>query len=163
MTAAEKTRTGLWNLFPTTGARQRRLLLGRGRSSGHGKTSSRGGKGQSARTGSSKRPGFEGGQNPFLRRIPKRGFSNRAFQVRYGVLNVSDLDGVFSAGDAVSRDVLRRRGLIGKNQPVKILAGGELKKPLKIVVDAFSQDAKKKVEAAGGTIALSEKSSRTAC
>lgn len=140
----------LHTLKPRAGARHRVKRLGKGESSGLGKTSGRGGKGQTARSGSSIRPGFEGGQMPLYRRIPKRGFNNIRFATIYSVVNLSDLNR-FDEGARVDETALRACGLVrGHNDGVKILATGDLTKKLTIVADKFSAAAKQKIEAAGG-------------
>jgi large subunit ribosomal protein L15 len=139
----------LSELKPTPGARKREKRIGRGIGSGHGKTSTKGHKGQAARSGGTKQPGFEGGQQPILRRIPKRGFRN-PFRKEYAVLNLSSLER-FSAESVVDLQRLRESGLIKKNdRRVKILGVGELKKPLVVSAHKFSAGARKKIEAAGG-------------
>ncbi len=141
----------LHNLKPRPGAKHRRKRLGQGESSGHGKTSGRGGKGQTARSGSSIRIGFEGGQMPLIRRIPKRGFNNARFTVRYIPVNLEALNG-FEDGASVDEAALRALGLAnGPADGIKILGSGELKKKLKVAVHAFSASARSKIEAAGGS------------
>src|SRR6266850_4286282 len=141
----------LHDLKPRPGAKHRRKRLGQGESSGHGKTSGRGGKGQTARSGSSIRIGFEGGQMPLIRRIPKRGFNNARFTTRYIPVNIESLN-AFDDGARVDEAVLRSSGLVnGRGDGVKILGDGELKKKLTVVVHAFSASAKAKIEAKGGT------------
>jgi large subunit ribosomal protein L15 len=141
----------LHDLKPRPGAKHRRKRLGQGESSGHGKTSGRGGKGQTARSGSSIRIGFEGGQMPLIRRIPKRGFNNARFTTRYIPVNVESLN-AFEDGARVDETALRSTGLAnGPGDGVKILGDGELKKKLTVVVHAFSASAKAKIEAKGGT------------
>jgi large subunit ribosomal protein L15 len=140
----------LHDLKPRPGAKHRRKRLGQGESSGHGKTSGRGGKGQTARSGSSIRIGFEGGQMPLIRRIPKRGFNNTRFGTRYLPVNVESLN-VFDEGARVDEAVLRGVGLVnGRGDGVKILGDGELTKKLTVAVHAFSASAKSKIEAKGG-------------
>jgi large subunit ribosomal protein L15 len=144
----------LHDLKPRPGAKHRRKRLGQGESSGHGKTSGRGGKGQTARSGSSIRIGFEGGQMPLIRRIPKRGFNNARFATRYLPVNVGDLDR-FDEGARVDEAALRAAGLAnGRADGVKILGDGELTKKLTVCVSAFSASAKAKIEAKGGTCEL---------
>lgn len=140
------------NLSPRPGAKHRVKRLGQGESSGHGKTSGRGGKGQTARSGGSVRLGFEGGQMPLLRRIPKRGFNNKSFGTHYATINVSDLDTAFENGAVVTPDVLAERRLL-KNQlnGVKILGDGEISKKLTVKAHGFSASAKEKIAKAGGT------------
>ena len=141
----------LHNLKPRPGSKHRRKRLGQGESSGHGKTSGRGGKGQTARSGSSIRIGFEGGQMPLLRRIPKRGFNNARFTIRYVGVNVSELNR-FDDGAKVDEAALRAVGLAnGPAAGVKILGNGELTKKLSVSVSAFSASARTKIEAKGGT------------
>ena len=140
----------LHDLKPRPGAKHRRKRLGQGESSGHGKTSGRGGKGQTARSGSSIRIGFEGGQMPLIRRIPKRGFNNVRFGTRYITVNVGDLN-KFEDGARVDETALRAAGLAnGRGDGVKILGNGELTKKLTVSASAFSASAKTKIEAKGG-------------
>ncbi len=141
----------LHDLKPRPGAKHRRKRLGQGESSGHGKTSGRGGKGQTARSGSSIRIGFEGGQMPLIRRIPKRGFNNARFATRYLAVNVGELDR-FDNGARVDETALRSAGLAnGRASGVKILGEGELSKKLVVSASAFSASARAKIEARGGT------------
>ena len=141
----------LHNLSPRHGAKHRKKRLGKGESSGLGKTSGRGGKGQSARSGSSIRIGFEGGQMPLIRRIPKRGFNNKRHRNVYQPVNLGALN-AFENGESVDQFLLRKVGLVkGKKDRVKILAKGELTKKLKVVAHAFSASAKTKIESLGGT------------
>jgi large subunit ribosomal protein L15 len=140
----------LHTLTNRPGARHRRKRLGQGESSGHGKTSGRGGKGQTARSGSSIRPGFEGGQMPLIRRIPKRGFNNTRFGIKYIPVNLESLN-VFDDGVRVDEALLRKAGLAnGTIKRIKVLGDGELKKKLTVVAHAFSASAKAKIEKAGG-------------
>jgi len=146
----------LHNLRPRPGSRHRAKRLGCGESSGHGKTSGKGHKGQKARSGGSIRLGFEGGQMPLIRRLPKRGFNNAAFHKHYAVVNVSDLNG-FKAGTIVDEQSLRESNLIrGDFAGIKILGDGELKHELKVQVDKISTTAREKIEKAGGTVTLRE-------
>jgi large subunit ribosomal protein L15 len=134
--------------------------LGCGESSGHGKTSGKGNKGQKARSGGSIRLGFEGGQMPLIRRLPKRGFNNAAFHRRYAIVNLEDLN-AFKAGTAVNEQVLRESKLVrGDFVGIKILGDGELKHGLKVEADKVSAAAREKIEKAGGTITLREKAER---
>jgi large subunit ribosomal protein L15 len=149
----------LHNLKPRPGAKHRTKRLGQGESSGHGKTSGRGGKGQTARSGSSIRIGFEGGQMPLIRRIPKRGFNNTAFGTRYIAVNVTDLN-VFDNGARVDETALKAVGLAnGPGDGIKILGTGELTKKLTLVVSAISASAKTKIEAQGGSVEIIAKKS----
>jgi len=146
----------LHNLRPRPGSRHRVKRLGCGESSGHGKTSGKGHKGQKARSGGSIRLGFEGGQMPLIRRLPKRGFNNAAFHKHYAVVNVSDLS-AFEAGAVINEQVLRESHLIrGHFAGIKILGDGELKHDLKVEVDKISTAAREKIEKAGGTVTLRE-------
>ena len=141
----------LHDLKPRPGAKHRRKRLGQGESSGHGKTSGRGGKGQTARSGSSIRIGFEGGQMPLIRRIPKRGFNNTRHGTRYLPVNLDALNR-FDDGARVDEAALRSVGLAnGRSGGVKILGDGELTKKLTVSAHAFSASAKAKIEAKGGT------------
>jgi large subunit ribosomal protein L15 len=140
----------LHNLKPRPGAKHRRKRLGQGESSGHGKTSGRGGKGQTARSGSSIRIGFEGGQMPLIRRIPKRGFNNARHTTRYIPVNLESLN-QFSDGARVDFETLRKAGLAnGKAEGVKILGTGELTRKLTVTAHAFSASARAKIEGKGG-------------
>ncbi|MFZ4776471.1 MAG: 50S ribosomal protein L15 [Terrimicrobiaceae bacterium] len=145
----------LHDLKPNPGAKHRRKRLGIGESSGKGKTSGKGHKGQKARSGGSIRPGFEGGQMPLYRRLPKRGFNNAAFKTVYGVVNLDALEKNFSAGDSVTEATLREAGLVnGRFDGVKILGRGEITKALNILVDEVSAAARAKIEKAGGTVEI---------
>jgi large subunit ribosomal protein L15 len=140
----------LSNLKPKKGSRHARKRVGRGQGSGHGKMSSRGEKGQKSRSGYSRMLGFEGGQMPLHRRVPKRGFTN-IFKVEYSVVNVADLEKAFEAGATVDTDALRKAGLIRGRKLVKILGNGDIKKKFTVHASKFSDSAKSKIEAAGGT------------
>lgn len=123
---------------------------GRGTSSGMGKTSSRGQKGQNSRSGGGVRIGFEGGQNPLFRRIPKRGFNNYNFQVKYAVINVSDLN-KFENGTEITPELLKEMGLVKKQlDGIKVLGNGNLDKKLTVKASVFSKSAKEKIEKNGG-------------
>jgi len=144
----------LHDLKPRPGARHRRKRLGQGESSGHGKTSGRGGKGQTARSGSSIRIGFEGGQMPLIRRIPKRGFNNARHTVRYLPVNLEALNS-FEEGARVDEMALRSAGLAnGRVERIKILGDGELTRKLTVSAHAFSAAARSKIEAKGGSCEL---------
>jgi large subunit ribosomal protein L15 len=144
----------LHDLKPRPGARHRRKRLGQGESSGHGKTSGRGGKGQTARSGSSIRIGFEGGQMPLIRRIPKRGFNNARHAIQYLPVNLESLN-QFEDGARVDETALRSAGLAnGRGAGVKILGGGELTRKLTVSAHAFSAAARAKIEAKGGACEL---------
>ena len=143
----------LHNSKPRPGSRHRVKRLGCGESSGHGKTSGKGHKGQKARSGGSIRLGFEGGQMPLIRRLPKRGFNNAAFKTKYAIVNVGDLN-CFDDGAAVDEKALRSAGLVrGIIDGVKILGNGELTRKIAILADKVSASAKEKIEKAGGSVA----------
>ena len=139
---------GIHDLRPARGATHSRKRVGRGPGSGHGKTAGRGSKGQKSRSGYRHLRGFEGGQMPLHRRIPKRGFTN-IFRIVYDIVKLSDLDR-FEAGQAIGPDHLRGARLAGKNRPIKILGNGEIAKPLTVSAHKFSASAKAAIEAAGG-------------
>ena len=144
----------LHDLKPRPGARHRRKRLGQGESSGHGKTSGRGGKGQTARSGSSIRIGFEGGQMPLIRRIPKRGFNNARHTIQYLPVNLEALNS-FEDGARVDEAALQSAGLAnGRGAGVKILGGGDLTRKLTVSAHAFSAVARAKIEAKGGVCEL---------
>jgi len=140
--------TGVHDLAPAPGATHYRKRVGRGPGSGHGKTAGRGYKGQRSRTGYRHQRGFEGGQMPLHRRLPKRGFTN-IFRVEYDIVNISDLDR-FEAGAAVTPEALSDLRLTRKNRPVKILGDGKIQKALTVSAHKFSASAKAGIEAAGG-------------
>jgi len=141
------------DLRPAAGANKKRKRVGRGDGSGHGKTSGRGHKGQGARSGGNTKPGFEGGQMPLQRRLPKRGFHN-PFRVEMSVVNLGQID-VLPAGTEITPEVLIRHGYVsGKNRKIKILGDGSVSKPLTIKAHGFSAKAKEKIEAAGGKAEL---------
>ncbi len=139
----------LHTLSPAEGSTKKRKRVGRGPGSGHGKTATRGHKGENARTGGGVSPSFEGGQMPLVRRLPKFGFVN-IFRKEYSVLNVGRLN-EFENGTVVDIDLLKAKGIIKNSaRRVKILGNGELKKNLVVRVNKFSNSAKKKIEALGG-------------
>lgn len=143
----------LHSYSPNPGAKHRVKRLGCGESSGHGKTSCKGNKGQKARSGSGTRVGFEGGQMPLHRRLPKRGFNNFDFRDKVGVVNVGDLDNRFEAGALINEESLRKVGLLnGRCDVVKLLADGEVEKSFTIELTKVSASARAKIEKAGGTI-----------
>ena len=140
----------LSNLRPPKGAKHAKKRVGRGPGSGHGKTAGRGEKGQKSRAGFSRQPGFEGGQMPLHRRLPKRGFTN-IFKKEYAVVNLADLER-FDNDATVDEAALRRMGLVkGSNDGVKVLGNGKLSKKLTVSATKFSESARKQIEAAGGT------------
>lgn len=141
----------LHDLHPAPGATRQRKRVGRGPGSGNGKTAGRGHKGQKSRSGYSRRYGFEGGQMPLVRRIPKRGFTN-IFRVEFQVVNFRDLERVFSEGDTVSPESLIENGLArGGKRPIKVLADGDLSKKLIVQAHKFSGSARAGIEKAGGS------------
>jgi large subunit ribosomal protein L15 len=138
------------NLKPNKGARHAKKRVGRGPGSGHGKTSGRGEKGQKSRSGYSRMLGFEGGQMPLHRRLPKRGFTN-IFKKDFTVVNLADLER-FDNGATVDEAALRQSGLVkGRSHGIKVLGTGELTKKLTIHAARFSKTAREKIEAAGGS------------
>ncbi len=148
----------LHDLKPNPGAKHRRKRLGSGESSGHGKTSGKGHKGQKARSGGSIRHGFEGGQMPLYRQLPKRGFTNAKFKTVFGIVNLDDLEKRFEDGAAINEKLLRGAGVIrGSLDGVKVLGRGEVKKKFHLEVDSISASAKEKIEKVGGTVTLSQK------
>ena len=139
----------LHELQPATGSRKVRNRVGRGTSSGNGKTSGRGQKGQKARSGGGVRPGFEGGQMPIYRRLPKRGFTN-IFAKKYTSINVEDLN-KFDNGTEITAEVLKENGVIKKiNDGIVVLGRGDLNKKVTIKAKRFSKSAEEKISAAGG-------------
>lgn len=143
----------LHDLKPNPGAKHRRKRLGCGESSGLGKTSGRGHKGQKSRSGGGVRVGFEGGQMPLHRRLPKRGFKNIQFRDNFVIVNVSQLDANFEDGAEVNEASLREAGLIrGQFDKIKVLGQGEISKKLTVKVDKLSTSAQEKIEKAGGTV-----------
>ncbi len=141
----------LHELSPAEGSRKDVKRIGRGPASGQGKTAGKGHKGQKARAGRGPRPGFEGGQMPLQRRVPKRGFNN-IFAKEIAIVNVADLEERFEDGAVVDAEALIKAGLVKKElDGIKILAHGELTKKLTVKVNAYSEAAKAKIEAAGGT------------
>jgi large subunit ribosomal protein L15 len=149
----------LHNLKPRPGSRHRVKRLGIGESSGHGKTSGKGHKGQKARSGGSIRLGFEGGQMPLIRRLPKRGFNNAAFKKHYALINLDDLS-EFKAGTVINEEMLREsKHIRGNVAGLKVLGRGELKHGLTIEADRVSESAREKIEKAGGTVTLRQRPS----
>jgi large subunit ribosomal protein L15 len=141
--------THIGKLRPPSGAHKRRKRVGQGMGSGHGKTATRGSKGQRSRAGMRMRPGFEGGQMPLHRRLPKRGFTN-IFKKQYAIVNLGDLEG-FDPKEKVTPELLQQRGLVKRLQDgLKVLGDGELKAPLQIAAHHFSKSAEEKIAKAGG-------------
>jgi large subunit ribosomal protein L15 len=147
----------LHNMRTRPGSKHRVKRLGCGESSGHGKTSGKGHKGQKARSGGSIRLGFEGGQMPLIRRLPKRGFNNAAFHKNYAIVNLTDLAS-FKEGTLVNEQMLREANLLrGNGAGLKILGDGELKHALTVEADKISGTAREKIEKAGGSVTLRQK------
>ena len=138
------------DLSPAEGSRQKKKRVGRGPGSGLGKTAGRGEKGQKSRSGYSRRAGFEGGQMPLIRRVPKRGFTN-IFRKENAVVNVADLASREDLPERVDPDVLVAHGLVRRGKRVKVLGDGEIGRALTVVAHQFSESARAKIEAAGGT------------
>lgn len=147
----------LHNLSNVKGAVHRRRRVGCGEGGGHGKTSGRGGKGQTARSGGGIRIGFEGGQMPLFRKLPRRGFNNKNFKTYYETVNIGELARLDESNKEVNRELLAAAGLVRMNSnPLKILGEGEVSRALKITADKFSSSAKAKIEKAGGEAAVLE-------
>ena len=147
----------LHNMRTRPGSKHRVKRLGCGESSGHGKTSGKGHKGQKARSGGSIRLGFEGGQMPLIRRLPKRGFNNAAFHKNYAIVNLSDLAS-FKEGTVINEQLLREKKMLrGNGDGLKVLGDGELKHAISIEADKISASAREKIEKAGGTVTLRQK------
>ena len=141
----------LSNLKPPKGATRNRKRVGRGPGSGLGKTAGRGNKGAQSRSGYKQKRGFEGGQMPLHRRLPKRGFFN-PFRVEYAVVNLDDLAARFAAGAVITPEVLRAERLVTTKQPIKVLARGEIAVALTVKAHKFSGKAAEKITAAGGSV-----------
>jgi large subunit ribosomal protein L15 len=140
----------LHELSPAKGSKHSKKRVGRGPGSGLGKTAGRGEKGQKSRTGYSSRPGFEGGQMPLVRRVPKRGFTN-IFKTEYAVVNLSQLAELEGPEGGITPESLKEAGLVRSGRPVKVLGDGEIGKALRVTAHKFSKSARAKIEAAGGT------------
>ena len=141
----------LHELSASVGSTHRRKIVGRGPGSGHGKTSGRGEKGQKARSGGGVKPWFEGGQTPLYKRLPRRGFSNKRFETKYAIINVSDLNR-FKDGDTVTPELLKESGLVKKElDGIKILGNGTLEKKLTVKANIFTNSAITKIEEKGGS------------
>ena len=153
-TRGKKMALGLNNLRPAKGSTHKKKRVGRGPGSGLGKTAGRGHKGQKSRSGYSSRPGFEGGQMPLQRRLPKRGFTN-IFKKEWVEVNLAKIDESFNAGEEVTPEILHTRGLVKKaKHDLVILGNGDITKALKISAHRFTKTAKDKIEAAGGEATL---------
>lgn len=142
----------LHNLFPFPEERKTRRRVGRGSGSGLGCTAGKGHKGQNARAGGGVAPGFEGGQMPLQRRLPKHGFKNALFKVTYSVVNLENLLAAFEGKTAITLDDIYARGLARMGAPVKVLSRGEVKTALSVEAHKFSQAAAQKIRQAGGTV-----------
>lgn len=146
-------RLGLENLKFSRGARTRKKILGRGSGSGHGKTSTRGSKGQTSRSGRHFYLGFEGGQVPLIRKIPKRGFSNLKFKKTFQIVNLKDI--VRLRDNIIGPELMKQTGLVEKSEGlIKVLGEGEISSPVTVRAHAFSKSAKDKIEKAGGKVEL---------
>lgn len=146
-----------FNLTVPAGATHKKKIVGRGSSSGWGKTSGKGHKGQQARSGGKVYAGFEGGQMPLYRRVAKKGFSNYPFKKEFYVVNLTMLETKYSDGETVNKESLMQKGLLRKGSLyVKVLGTGDITKKLTVDVDKISTSAKEKIEKAGGTIVQSE-------
>ena len=144
----------LHDIGPTPGSKKTRHRVGRGDSSGWGKTAGRGEKGQKSRSGAKIRPFFEGGQIPLFRRLPKRGFKN-ADRIIYQIVNLSQLEAAFNAGDVSDETTMREKKLLAKGECViKVLANGDISKAITVKAAKFSEAAKAKIEAAGGSVEI---------
>lgn len=144
----------LANLSPNKGANKNRKRVGRGPGSGNGKTAGRGHKGAKSRSGYGSKPGFEGGQMPLQRRLPKRGFNN-IFKKEFAIVSLSQLQSLDAAGE-INGDVLVQAGMAKKGQAIKVLANGEITKAVTVKVDKVSAQAKSLIEAAGGSVILGQ-------
>jgi large subunit ribosomal protein L15 len=143
----------LHNIVNSEGATHPLKRLGRGRGSGHGKTSGRGGKGQTARSGAHQRPGFESGHVPFYRKIPKHGFNQTRFQVQWSIVNVDAIDTLPEGITEVNLQVLEENGIVHEgNELLKVLGTGEIKRAFTVTAQKFSASAKAKIEQAGGKV-----------
>lgn len=142
-----------YQLHAPEGANKRKRIVGRGQGSGLGTTAGKGNKGQQSRSGGKTYPGFEGGQMPLYRRLPHRGFSNYPFRKEWQIVNISDLETKFKAGDKVDAVSLLLKGLVKKPEGlIKVLGKGSISIALEVSVDAVSAGAKSKIEAAGGKV-----------
>lgn len=140
----------LSNLSPNVGSNRKRKRVGRGPGSGRGKTATRGHKGANSRSGAIVRPGFEGGQMPLQRRLPKRGFHNQ-FKIDYDIVSLDQLNS-FDSGTEITTENLIQAGFVKKDHAVKVLANGEISKAMVVTVDKISIGARNKIEAAGGKV-----------
>jgi large subunit ribosomal protein L15 len=145
----------LHELRPAPGSTKTRKRVGRGSGSGLGTTAGKGHKGQKARSGGQTKPGFEGGQMPLTRRLPKRGFNNKMFTTVYEIVNLYQIEEKFNNGEVVNRDTLIEKGLVkGNKDGIKVLAVGDLTKKLTFEVNKLSSSAEEKIKAAGGEVKI---------
>jgi len=149
-----------FNLHAPEGANKKKKVLGRGQGSGKGTTSGKGHKGQKARSGGKTYVGFEGGQMPLYRRLARRGFSNHPFKQEWQIVNLTEIDKRYEAGELVDFSSLKKKGLVKKALPVKILANGNISKKLSFKVDAVSASAVQKIEKAGGDVTVPQSSGK---
>ncbi|MCM8814866.1 MAG: 50S ribosomal protein L15 [Candidatus Omnitrophica bacterium] len=148
----------VYNLKPTKGSKHKKKIVGRGHGSGHGQQSTRGHKGHKARSGYRLVGNFEGGQMPLIRRIPKRGFNNKAFKVQVQEVNIGLLNTKFTDGSIVNPEVLMEKRIIKKKDlPVKILGKGKIEKKIEVHAHAFSKKAREAIEKVGGSIVILKK------
>ena len=152
---------GLDTLKPAYGSTHRRKIIGRGEGSGHGGSATRGRKGQKSRSGDGKMTGFEGGQIPLLRRIPKRGFTNR-YRKEFEIVNIGRLNDLFDSGEEVTLEKMQDKGLVRYTKLVKILGNGDLKKSFTVKANAFSKSAAEKIKASGGKAEIIKKQVKAA-
>ncbi|MBN2407956.1 MAG: 50S ribosomal protein L15 [Elusimicrobia bacterium] len=141
------------DLKPSSVSRKKKVRRGRGIGSGCGRTSGRGRGGSGHRSGNARKPGFEGGQMPLIRRIPKRGFNNKRFAEELEIVNISEINKRFKSGDTVDPKKLAEAGIVRSERPVKILGNGELKKKINVSGCRLSASARQKIQEAGGEIA----------
>lgn len=140
-------------LKPAEGSKRRPKRVGRGLGSGHGKTSTKGHKGQKSRSGGTRGPGFEGGQMPLQRRIPKRGFSNATFKKEYTIVNLDDINKIIDEIDTITPEILLEKGIVKKiKDGLKVLGNGDINKPITIKTHSISKTARQKIEAKGGKV-----------
>jgi large subunit ribosomal protein L15 len=145
----------LHELRPAPGSTKTKKRVGRGSGSGLGTTAGKGHKGQKARSGGQTKPGFEGGQMPLTRRLPKRGFNNSMFAVCYEIVNLNQIEEKFNNGDVVNRETLVEKGLVkGNKDGIKILGNGDITKKLTVEADKISASAEKKIKDIGGQVRI---------
>ncbi len=143
----------IYELKPAEGSKRRPKRIGRGLGSGHGRTSTKGHKGQKARSGGAKGPGFEGGQMPLQRRIPKRGFSNALFKKEYAIVNLDDINKIIDEVEVITPEILLQKGIINKlKSGLKVLGNGDINKAITIKTHAISKTARQKIEVKGGKV-----------